>query len=51
MDLSAWSPIAAAWPGRADYTARELLTAAVVQGRQFRRLFSNLESASKSHLA
>ncbi len=26
-------------------------TAAVVQGRQFRRLFSNLESASKSHLA
>jgi type II secretory pathway predicted ATPase ExeA len=26
-------------------------TAAVVQGRQFRRLFSNLESASKSHMA
>ena len=26
-------------------------TAAVVQGRQFRRLFSDLESASKSHLA
>jgi hypothetical protein len=29
----------------------EATTAAVVQGRQFRRLFSNLESASKSHMA
>jgi beta-lactamase class A len=31
MDLSPWSPIAAAWPGRADYTAGELLAAAVDQ--------------------
>jgi beta-lactamase class A len=32
MDLSPpWSPISAAWPGRADYTAGELLTAAVGQ--------------------
>jgi beta-lactamase class A len=29
MDLSPWSPIAQAWPGRADYTARELLAAAL----------------------
>jgi len=30
MDLSPWSPIAEAWPGRRDYTARDLLKAAVV---------------------
>lgn len=30
MDLSPWSAIARAWPVRRDYTARELLNAAVV---------------------
>ena len=29
MDLSPWSPIAAAWPQRTTFTARELLTAAI----------------------
>jgi len=29
MDLSPWSAIAAAWPGRTQYTMRELLTAAL----------------------
>jgi beta-lactamase class A len=29
MDLSPWSPIAAAWPARTTFTARELLTVAI----------------------